>query len=176
MPPNIEELLSFCKNKNKYSDFEWSLKPLFLCMKFVLGLNLNVTSRISVPFRLFFPIFGFFIIILSLTVNGPCGFYSYKRFNSENEYRKYGTSLENQHIKWEEKLTLIQDLMRLPLFVSTLLIHLIFMANVILTKNWRNLCILLRKIQVKMKLDVKFHDKCRRYCVVGLLYLVLVNK
>ena len=174
MPPNIEKQLSFCKSK-KYPDFEWSLRPIFLCTKFVLGLNLNITSRVSVPFRLCFPIFGLLIIISSLAVNGPCGFYSYKRVDSEKYYRNYGTSLENQPLIWDEKLKLIQDLMRLPLFVSTLLIHLIFMSNVILTKKWRNLFILLEKIQMKMKLDVKFHEKCRRYCLIGLLYIVLVN-
>ena len=166
------------RTNNIVPEFYWSLKPFNSCMKFVMGLDLSVSNKKHKPFstRLILPIIGIFIIILYLAVNGPCGFFSYRVKYDINKKMVDENPFEIAPEKQDEFAELLRDFCRIPLFLSTPIIHLFFMGNVLLTRNWKDLCFVLLKIQKEMKLDEKFHQKCRHHCLVaiGLLLMVIL--
>ena len=162
------------KEKIKSPNFDWSLKPLIVCMKFVLGLNLgSQTSRFA---RFLVPLFGFFIILCNLVFNGPCSvtraFMKKMTFMSADYYNSSYTLVKSEPYAM---LELVSNSCTLLFFMSTPLIHFGFMAKVLLTQNWTKLWSLLLEIQRKMKLDPKFHRQCRRHCYGALALLVFVT-
>ena len=166
-------------NEENKIKFEWSLRPFIVCMKFILGLNLNTTKRHNKLVHFVVPAFGLFVIICNLAVNGQCGifsFYKYKRGMDAVSINKGEEALFANELKEKDAIMLlIKDFCRLPIFLSTPIIHLVFIANVLLSKNWTKLWSDLKIIQKKLKLGEEFHQKCRQYCLVALLLLILVN-
>ena len=157
-------------------NFEWSLKPFIVSMKFVLGLDLSVSSTRNRKSRsyVFFPAIGMFIIISYLSINGPCGFFSFRTLHDRNKRLYNENPVDIAPEKSEDFFELLKDFCRMPLFLSTPIIHLFFMGNVLFTRNWKDLCFVLLKIEQEMRLGEDFHRKCRNKCLVALGLLVLV--
>ena len=62
---------------SKFAQFDWSLKPLIVCIKFISGINLNVIKRRSPSSNavcFLVPMFGLLVIFCKLAINGPCAF------------------------------------------------------------------------------------------------------
>ena len=149
----------------------WSLKPLTVCMKFILGVTLEIGGK-RARCGYLISAFGLFPIICHLTINGPCGLYSNK------EKHDIGKNLLDENFFKEGrpedeggKILLVKDLCRWLLFLSLPAIHVIFMANVLLTKKWEDMWLFLNK----MKLSENFYCKCRRNCLIALSLLILVS-
>ena len=157
--------------KKERKKFDWSLKPLIICMRFASGCNLNISSKFtSKAIRFAVPVMGLFYVMAHLVVNGPCALFSHKA-----RYDEMKSLFKINLMKKEEVSYLAGDVIKISLFFSTTLIHLIFMANVLLTKKWRNVWNILQKIHQEMKLDNVFHGKLRRHCLVVLSLFILVN-
>ena len=158
----------------KRNKFKWSLRPINFCMKFVLGCDLNVSKRKKFASRFFVPALGFFYVFIYFIVNGPCGLFSYKaQYDSMHNFDKENPLGINPMDSFDT-FFIIQDTIKFTKFLSTPLIHLIFMGNVLLTTNWRDLRIILQKIQRQMSLDDVFHRKLRRRGLFALCLLILV--
>ena len=161
--------------KMKRNTFDWSLKPLMFAMRLVIGCNLKDAKRENVVVRFFVPALGLFYIIAHFIVNGPCALFS------ETAYFNSFKVVENENplaiipIDREDVLHFVFDSVKLTTFSLTLLIHLIFMANLLLTKKWNYLWKILQKIQTQMKLDDEFHKKLRRRCLVAFSIFILVT-
>ena len=162
--------------KIKRNRFEWSLKPLIVCMRIALGCNLNVkTKRTSIAVRIAVPALGFIYIIANMVVNGPCGLFSQNALyemekDTNNEKFVQVTPMDRENIAY-----ITGDIIKFTLFLSSPVIHFIFMTNVLLTKKWSDLWKMLRNIQRQMKLDDVFHCKLRNHCLVAIGLLILVN-
>ena len=159
----------------KRNTFEWSLKPLIVCMRVVLGCTLNFRKPANIADRFAFPILGLFYVIANLVINGPCGLFS------ENKKLHFLQNLYNDsplgpNVTSYDFFCIVNDIKKFTLFLSTPLIHLIFMVKIQLMKNGRDLRKILQKIQRQMKLDDVFHCKLRRHCLVALGLLILVNR
>ena len=144
-----------------------------VCFKFFRRLFFRVTPQnvFSVPFLL--PALGLLLIICHLAVNSPCGLYSNKIV-----YADESTRLEEKKLKKEtdkrDIFELIDDFCRFSLFLSTPIIVLTFIANMVLTKNWRNLVRLFEKIQRRMELERSFRRKFVHHFLVIMFFLILV--
>ena len=148
-------------------------------MKFVLGLNLNTIKRHNKLVRFLVPAFGFFVVIYNLSVNGPCGIFSFYKCKRDKDavlIIKGEEALFANELKQKDAIILlIKDFCRLPFFLSTPAIYLVFFANVLFSKNWSKLWSDLKLIQKKLKLGEDFHKKCRQHSYVALFLLILVN-
>ena len=154
----------------KRNTFEWSLSPLILCMKFVSGCILNVSEkRSSKALRYSVPVLGLFYVIAHFFINGPCAL-----FSENANWEKQKALFKNSKFNKNDLAFFASDFIKISLFLLTLLIHLIFMVNVLLTKKWGDLWLILKKIQREMKLDEVFHCRIRSHCVVALSFLILV--
>ena len=159
----------------KRNKFEWSLKPLMVCMKFVLGCNLKDSKRTNIVVRFIVPALGLFYVFANLIVNGPCGLFSNSEFYNSKKFLHYKyTKTDDLHI--DDIIYFIFDFVKFMTFLSTPLIHLIFMAKVILTRNWQDLWRVLQKINIKMKLDDLFHCTLRKHCLLALSIFILVSE
>ena len=161
------------QGREKLNNFSWSLKPLVVFMKFVLGLNLNCNHRNSFHVRFLVPGLGFFIILCNFFVNGPCNFNT--NIIDPYEAKKYDSAFTYVAEEPNSLVKLVGYTVNLMFLLAAPIIHITFMANVLFTQNWTDLWAILDKIQRKMKLNEEFHQKCRRHCFVGLFLLLLVN-
>ena len=143
-------------------------------MRFVVGCNLQ--SKRTNPFvRFAVPALGLFYVLINFVVNGPCGMFSRKAEHNTFKDLAKEDPLAINPIDKRGFYFIVIDFIKFTLFLSTPLIHIVFMANVLLTTNWKYLWKLLRKIQRQMKLDDIFHCNLRRYCLFGIGLLILVN-
>lgn len=151
--------------------FQWSFKPLILCMKFV-GIRLDSTkSSKSVLVKIWTPFLGLIIVFLNVSVNHAIfvGKFNFMSFAADSEssaefFRKYPNGL----------IELVKGVAVISLFTLTPLVHLIFISNELMARQWDIMWDVLQKIQAK--LHTGFHRKCRKHCFVVLCLLVLVSR
>ena len=157
--------------------FEWSLRPLTVCMTIVLGLNLDIDKKPSIAIRFLVPVLGVFVILCSLAINGPCAFQLNQKSQSfgSDLGEDYESAFQVVNIDTNSLLRIVSYVCRFGFFLAAPLVHLTFMANVLLTRNWRDLIETLRQIQKEAKLSKEFHLKCRRQCFVFIFLLFLVS-
>lgn len=160
------------ENRTLPCNFHWSLQPLIVCMKFALGLNLDVVQESAFPIR-FIPAFGFFVILGNLVINGPCSFYSKIQFEREGHF--YDSPFLRVSEQAFSLVSLIMELTGTILFLALPTIHIVFMINVLLKRNWKDLWVCLQKIQNEMSLNYIFHQKCRKVCFTAILFILLVR-
>ena len=157
-------------------NFEQSLKPLIVSMKFVISVNFDTVKRKPLV-GFFVPAIGFLLIICHLSINGPCGLYSFTRkILSRKEAEVF--DVNPSEILPDEPFhfaLLIGDICRIPLFFSTPLIHFVFMIQVLMTKNWTDMRRVMHNINLKMNLTKAFHEKVHKNCLRVLVLLILVN-
>ena len=157
-------------------NFGWSIKPFNICMIFVFGFNLNITKHTNIVVRFAGLAFGVFFVISHLIINGPCGlFRDEAKYNIYKEEDTLLQQINPNTMNAKDVLYIVSDLIKFTLFVSTPLIHLIFMRNILMTKKWENLWRKMKKIQRQMKLDDLFYCKLRRGCLIALAFLILVT-
>ena len=119
--------------------------------------------------------FCLFILLSNVFVNGR-----QKLLNFEHLDKKLGQNRPNSSFVYfkanpQGLIVLVKEIADKVFFAAVPLVHLVFLAMVLLTRKWTNLWAILNKIQRKMKLDPKFHQKCRKYCLAAALFLLLVK-
>ena len=162
--------------ENKKS-FSWSFKPLVLIANISSWILLNFSTRkTSSLTRILVMVFlGSLSLLSHLIINGPRSInianfdwmYMTQDFNSSNEFLK--------HLP-DAKLQLAVDATQISFFVAFLLIHFVLIITVIAqTRKWKRLIRILKKIQKEMNLGDEFYEKCRKYCIIAILFLLGVN-
>ena len=122
--------------------------------------------------RFLLPAFGFFVIAFHLLANSTCS--SIIDLGTAGWERLYESPFTYVAAQEYSLVGLVSFVCRSILFLSAPAIHLVFIANVLLIGNWKELWIFLVKIEKKLKLNMEFHNKCRRHCFVALVVFFLV--
>ena len=156
------------------SKFNWSLKPLVFCARFFFGAPLEfVSSRHFGVMRFLIYFLGFFILLSNIMINGPRCFNA-KKFEWTKNMETY-SSVWKYFRKYPD--TLLQfavDVVFVMFWTTIPLIHIAILFSFIWTQNWTVLKMLFKEIHAQMKLDADFYRKCRRQCLVSLLFFILV--
>ena len=160
--------------KMNRNEFQWSLKPLSTCLKFV-GVPLNFSSTKinagSVKFVVIFVV----IVMANLSINGPRGVEVIQL-----DFMKQVRNFDSPHLYFKANpfglIKLVRVISGMIFFCYVPVIHFAFMTTVLCHPSWKKLIVLLEKIQMEMKLDEKFHKKCRRQCYLALVYLLVVSR
>ena len=156
------------------SGFNWSLKPLFYITRILIGAPSSLTQIYSIK-SLLFLLFGCFILLLNLLINGPRNI-DIERFEWMETFQFFDNGWQYFEHYPEALLELVTDVTYIIFFLAIPLIHLIFLLKVFLSRMWTSLSASLQKIQIEMELNAEFHRKYRRRCLVALLFLILVKQ
>lgn len=160
------------KVKNKFG-FNWSLKPLFIITRWIVGVPLDFSSRTSYKFIMVF-MCGIFIFLSNLLLNISRGI-NLNNFNWMSKIKYYETAWHLFNARPDALIQLVSDVINIMFFVTVPLIQLSFMVVVIKSNKWASLRNVMQEIQIEIKLNNRFYRKCRNRCILGLLLLVMVN-
>ena len=163
-------------NGSKIS-FAWSLKPLDFITRAFVGIPLNFYNhKICIRSRLCCFLFGCFIFLVNLIINGPRGI-NVAKFDWMEKRKEYRSPYIFFKDHPDALLQFVIDTTSITFFVTVSLIHLVFLMGTILWNNsrWQDLVGILKEIQIKMNLSEGFYRKCRRRCMVALAVFILVR-
>ena len=175
VPSWTEKTSKIKVDDKKMNNFDWSLQPLTLCLKF-LGIPLNFTKKGTSPniVAILVSIFGFCIIGANF-FNGQRGIEI-----DQLEFMKKVHEFDSPFLYFKKNMygliKLVKLISEMIFFCYIPFIHFVFILTVLFDPNWKKLIGLLKKIQRKMKLDAEFHRKCRRHCFAALIFLSVVSK
>lgn len=164
---------SFRAVKKSRGHFKWSFQPLIFFLKFVLGLEVNVDTNKLI--RLAFSALSLVIIVSHLAANSPCGLYSSISHNTRDVLIVFESAHNFGKRVSLAFLYLVKDLVASVLFLSTVLVHLAFVANVLVIGKWKKLWHILESIEQSLRLDHKLYRGCRKQCLIALTLLLLVR-
>ena len=155
--------------------FAWSLKPLSFVTLFTAGVPLTFSYKTiySARIRFLFLLFSSFIVVSHLVINGPRGI-----DKSKFDWMKRRQEHESPFIFLKKHpdimLQFVIDSTKTIFFASVLLIHIIFIFMILWSQSWSCLIFTLENIKKEMNLDECFYRKCRKRCIIALLFLILV--
>ena len=153
--------------------FDFSLNPLKTCLQFA-GIPLNWSAKKKTNTVVKTLVLLVAIITANLFTNGPRGI-EISRFEFMEQREKYDSSFIYLKINPYGIIKLVTIISDMAFFCYVPFIHVTFVATVLFDPNWKKLIGLLDKIQRELKLDEKFHRKCRRICFVALFQLAIVS-
>ena len=158
---------------DEQKQFQWSLKPLTVCMKFVgipLSFSRSPKSKSSAKCIVIF----LAIVTANLTINGPRGV-EIVQLDFMNNVQNFDSPFLYFKENPQGLIKLVKVISEMIFFCYVPIIHVAFLVTVLFDPNWKKLIGLLEKIQTEMKLDEKFHQKCRRQCYLALFQLLMAS-
>ena len=156
-------------------NFDWSLKPIVLIARFIIGAPLDFTNKKkNILLVIIIPLFGCFTLLCNILLNGPRG------INTDNfKWSFIIEEFESPYLLFKEHpdlmLQLVVDVTSICFFVVVPLVQLVFLFIVLFSQYWNRLTFSLVKAQKEMQLSENFHRKCRKRCIVSILLLILVS-
>ena len=175
--------MPFCKvnieddNNNrdqKSFNFDWSFKLLSYFTRFCIGIKVDVSNRSATRTRPFFYLIGCFILLTHLSINGPRGI-DMEKFKWMEKTKEYENGWQYFSAHPDGIIQFVNDSTKVIFFIAVPLVHLIFLATILLSKRWLTLTAALQKIEKEMKLSKTFYQKCRTHCYLSLFLLALVS-
>ena len=164
------------ETKKEKRNFDWSLNPILLSMKFLAGAPVEITrvaSKKSFASNCITTFLGFLILVSNILINGPRALNT-NRFFWMKAVENFDSPFTFFRDFPDALLQFVVDVTTIIFFVVVPLIHFVFLVVLILSKQWTDLVLSLKDIETQMKLSEKFHLKCRKKCVVVLLLLFSV--
>ena len=161
----------------KKTTFSWSFKPLVLVAKIAAWIPLNFsTKNRSSLMRILVTIFlGSFSLLAHFIVNGPRSI-NVGNFLWTKKIQEYDSPEHFFEYYPDAKLQLAVDTIQIIFFLALLFIHFILIVTMIaLTQKWKRLLRIVKKLRREMNLGEEFHRKCRRLCIIAVLFLLLVK-
>ena len=166
----------------RMNSFSWALNPLLCVTTMFAGCPLSFTRnrfRSSKSFVGFiFLCLSFFILVSHLIINGPRGI-DITKFEWMDKLL-YKSLYITSHVFFFKRypdamLQLVVDCTSIMFFAAVSLIHLVFIVVIFLRQSWTGLVRSLKAIENEMNLSKPFYQKCRRNCIIALLFLFLVR-
>ena len=154
--------------------FQWSLKPIDIITKFIIGIDLHFSGKKSLSVRLLCLFFAFFVVLSNFLINGPRGL----KINSF-EWMKNIQNYDNPHLFFSENpdalLQFVVDIVSIMLWVAVFLIHFLFLVTVLLSQKWNFLKEILELLENdELAFTNEFYRKCLRRNVIAIFILLLV--
>lgn len=163
--------------KKNHVGWDWSLKPLSICMQLV-GINLIGPSsysakNVAMVNFLILTLLGVAIFLLNLVTNGPRLLYLFRFDFIESTKGCEISPWACTSLSPELLIKLVYHVARILLVSFMPIIHIVFALSTF-SPNWRNLWATLNEIQLKINLNAEFHKTCRKKCLLAMLFLLLV--
>ena len=168
-------MLEIKMDKKKMNNFDFSLKPLTICLKF-LGIPLNFTKKGTSAkiIAILVSLFGCCIIGANFDLNSQRGIEI-----DQLDFMKKVQEFDSPYLYFEKNsfglIKLIKTISEMIFFCYVPFIHAVFIVTILFDPNWKKLIGLLEKIQREIKLDKEFHRKCQRHCFAALISLSIVS-
>lgn len=156
--------------------WDWSLKPLNICMKFA-GINLisPLSRKTSATASFLIPtLLSGMIFLSNAIINSPRLLYlarlDFMRNNRDCEVSPWLCTRSHP----EYLLMFTYQIAGVVLNLILPLIHIVFFVVTLILSNWRDLWFSMKKLQREIKLNETFHKTCRKKCLFATLLLLLV--
>lgn len=153
--------------------FKWSLKP-FLIVSNALGTPLDL-SKFSYRKRTLTLFLSVFILGWNLATNGP-GMLNFEKLKKQLHFDEM---FESPYIYMKAHpdglITLTKRLMSAILFCYSPVVHVTFLVKLLFTRQWNHIWKILEHVENQMKLDGEFYRRCRKYCLLPILFLILAS-
>ena len=155
--------------------FEWSLKPLDIITRCIVGVTLDFSKKTSISIRLLLFVFGCFIISFNILVNGSRGI-NINNFEWIKEIQNYKNSKQLFSNFPDAFLQFVVDVSFIIFWIIVSLIHFIFLMAVLFSRKWDVLMQILKKIECnEMQFGEEFYLKCRKHYNIAILVSILVK-